>query len=60
MPGTAFVTAGRVDAPGTDLPPNERLYCFVFAADTPLPTGVPAPGEVAYGAVPVDWRSPGS
>ena len=58
LPGSAYVTAERVDAPGTDFPPNERLFCFVFAADAPIPSGVPAPNEVAYGMVPIDWQPP--
>ena len=56
LPGSAYVTAERVDAPGTDLPPNERLYCFVFATDAPIPSGVPVPKELAYGMVPIDWH----
>ena len=56
LPGSAYVTAERVDAPGTDLPPNERLFCFVFAPDAPIPSGVPAPNELAYGMVPIDWQ----
>lgn len=58
LPGTLYVTADRVNAPGTDLSMNERLFCFVFAADGPVPLGVPAPDRIAYGMVPADWQPP--
>jgi len=58
LPGTLYVTADRVNAPGTDFSRNERLYCFVFAAVGPVPLGVPAPDRTAYGMVPADWQPP--